>query len=720
LFWGLTTSAQDTRSMMQAYHQAMSAREQTTRYKQIWEAYTKPYSIEKEEKLLKDLAVAPESDRIILQSVYAALCGVKGLFDESNRNIDEILNGLDREKYRYVYLKLILVRGINALKKLQFDRSGQFFTEVRDLADKYGYTEDRFSAEMALLSGYLVVRKPDKVVQELEKIKARIKPEDMPMALPKIYRTLSTVYMLKSIQDTTGYKTQMLQYSNLCEEAAINVDDHLTLFGNYFALGTYYSGIEFDAEKAGYYLRKAVQIGLKAGSLREVYMTYNFLIQNSIKSNQLNEAEQFAKDALTISKGLDIEEFQMEKYYSLAGIYLKKREDNLVLAMIDSIRSTTIQSYNKRYDEKYAELQTRYETVEKEKQINLLDKENALKQLIIAEQRNTLKQKTLDELKRRNEIDLLNKDKLLLNQKNELLSKDNDLKKASLIVKESEIQQERAAKELQRIQIEKLQATEQYNRLRTWFIFGISLAAVISISLFYVYLRNKQQQKAALEKQRYEVELLESRLSVYSAQMNPHFMFNSMNAVNHFILNNNPMEASRYLTKYAKLMRQVLDHSREVRISLERELLTLCQYIEMEQLRFGGSFQYELQTSEEIDTSEVMVPPLLLQPFAENAICHGFLHADYPGQLTIRVLMNHDWVICEIEDNGIGRKRSAEIRAQQNPGHQSAGLEITRSRLKVSLGKRMPEQPVVYIDKMNDVGKAAGTVVRIQLAPYQV
>lgn len=98
-------------------------------------------------------------------------------------------------------------------------------------------------------------------------------------------------------------------------------------------------------------------------------MTDNFLIQNSIKSNQLNEAEQFAIDALTISNGLDIEEFQMEKYYSQAGIYLKKKENHQLPAMIDSTRITTIQSDNKWYDEKYVELQIRYETVEKEKKL---------------------------------------------------------------------------------------------------------------------------------------------------------------------------------------------------------------------------------------------------------------------------------------------------------------------------------------------------------------
>lgn len=158
-------------------------------------------------------------------------------------------------------------------------------------------------------------------------------------------------------------------------------------------------------------------------------MTDNFLIQNSIKSNQLNEAEQFAIDALTISNGLDIEEFQMEKYYSQAGIYLKKKENHQLPAMIDSIRITTIQSDNKWYDEKYVELQIRYETVEKEKKTNLLDKENALKQLIIADQRNGLKQKTLDELKRRDEIDFLDKDKLLLNQKMNCFLKITTLKK---------------------------------------------------------------------------------------------------------------------------------------------------------------------------------------------------------------------------------------------------------------------------------------------------
>ncbi|QLH45330.1 MAG: histidine kinase [Bacteroidota bacterium] len=183
-----------------------------------------------------------------------------------------------------------------------------------------------------------------------------------------------------------------------------------------------------------------------------------------------------------------------------------------------------------------------------------------------------------------------------------------------LNLKESQIRKERADKALQQIQIEKLKATQRYERLRNWLVYALSAAALITLSIIFLWLRNKQRQKALLEKQRYEVQLLESKLSVYSAQMNPHFMFNSMNAVNHFILNNNAMEASRYLTKYARLMRMVLDNSRQLKISLDRELQTLREYLDLERLRFSNSFSYHLQIDPELPLEDIEVPPLLLQP----------------------------------------------------------------------------------------------------------
>lgn len=724
--WGIgltDTHAQEDQRLCNNYLKAPNIRLQILAYKALWEHYARPYSVEKERQLTNDLQSAlQQGDQqrlVLLKSIYATLFGVKGLFEESNQLTEEVLSAITPQSHPHLYNKMLLTRGLNAVKKMRYDQSNKDFTEVRERSIAQGNVDDQFSAEIALLSGFLLVRQPDKALAEIERIRALVEKEDSTHYTPRLYRMMSTCYMFKALSGDSASRRLMLHYAERCEKASLHTQDLMTLFGNYLALGTYYTGMEKNLEKANFYLQKAIQVGLENGSLREVYMAYNFLIQNSIKANDLNKAEEYAKAALEISRGMDIEDFQMERYYSLAGIYLKKREDDKVMAMIDSIRSTTIVSYNKRYDVKYAELQTRYETAEKEKTISQLDKENALRKLIIAQQQSTLKQQTLDELKRKNEIDLLNKDKILLNQKNDLLSKDNELNRTVLNLKESQIRKERADKALQQIQIEKLKATQRYERLRNWLVYALSAAALITLSIIFLWLRNKQRQKALLEKQRYEVQLLESKLSVYSAQMNPHFMFNSMNAVNHFILNNNAMEASRYLTKYARLMRMVLDNSRQLKISLDRELQTLREYLDLERLRFSNSFSYHLQIDPELPLEDIEVPPLLLQPFAENAVCHGFLHKDGPGELKIQIRQQNGWIECVLEDNGVGRAYASTKKAHQKTEHQSAGIDITQSRLKVALAENAPEKAVTYLDKVSSDGQALGTTVIVQLMPWK-
>src|SRR6188508_2969786 len=115
------------------------------------------------------------------------------------------------------------------------------------------------------------------------------------------------------------------------------------------------------------------------------------------------------------------------------------------------------------------------------------------------------------------------------------------------------------------------------------------------------------------------------------AQMNPHFMFNSLNSINNFILKNDPDNASDYLTKFSRLMRLILDNSRSEWVLLENELKALQLYIELEAVRFDNAFKYSMEVTKDVDPETMMVPPLIIQPYVENAIWHGLLHRKEPG-----------------------------------------------------------------------------------------
>ncbi len=179
-------------------------------------------------------------------------------------------------------------------------------------------------------------------------------------------------------------------------------------------------------------------------------------------------------------------------------------------------------------------------------------------------------------------------------------------------------------------------------------------------------------------------QLAQVQLSALRSQMNPHFIFNSLNSINTFILQNDQDNASEYLNKFSRLMRMILDNSRNEWILLENELTALELYIQLEALRFNNSFTYSINVSEDISTAGILVPPLIIQPYVENAIWHGLMHRTDPGgKLLVHVFKEKELVHIEIEDNGVGMEASAILKRKKNQLHKSHGMKITAERLAV-------------------------------------
>jgi LytS/YehU family sensor histidine kinase len=197
--------------------------------------------------------------------------------------------------------------------------------------------------------------------------------------------------------------------------------------------------------------------------------------------------------------------------------------------------------------------------------------------------------------------------------------------------------------------------------------------------------------------------------------MNPHFIFNSLNSINRFILQNNRAQASEYLTKFSKLVRMILQNSQASLISLEAELEALELYLEMEALRFNYHFDYKIETSKDLDIEVLQVPPLILQPYVENAIWHGLMHKEEKGHLNIEVLEKDDQLFFSIRDDGIGRQKAKELASKTATKHKSMGLRITENRIAILQKNEMQESPVTINDLVNPDGSAAGTEVVIKL-----
>ncbi len=212
--------------------------------------------------------------------------------------------------------------------------------------------------------------------------------------------------------------------------------------------------------------------------------------------------------------------------------------------------------------------------------------------------------------------------------------------------------------------------------------------------------------------------LAEEKLTALRSQMNPHFIFNCLNSIQQFILTGDVDNANKYLSQFSKLIRLVLQYSENNFISLEEEINMLELYLSLEKTRFGNSFEYKILIDHELDTDEIKIPNLMVQPFVENAIWHGLMHK--PGDRKINInfqLKNEQFIICEVTDNGIGRKRAAEIKEMKSVElkHKSRGMQLIKDKIEVLRQQFKSEVLIEISDVQCNTGEICGTRVLIQL-----
>jgi tetratricopeptide (TPR) repeat protein len=454
--------------------------------------------------------------------------------------------------------------------------------------------------------------------------------------------TLGTTHILQKDYD------RAMNYFKQSSEIARQRNDKRTLAYNYGSMGEVFL-IEEDVDSAMYYFKTSRDLLVETGSDKGMGVAEHLIGKAYLVKEDYENAKRQFELALTYhQKGEDIR-YQAycngylgkiaiaEKEYEAADAYL-----NLAITQANKVNSLSnlMEAYTC-YAELFKQL-NRWEDAYK-----ALEQSHFYAGRILNENSN----KTIQAL----EIGFETKQK---EQKIELLAAENHLKN---------------------------------QRLRVGFIF---LAVLLVIIVLITYISNILRKQAILKQNNLQQQVLR-------VQMNPHFIFNVLGSIQNYMLGNEPQKASRYLSQFASLTRATLEYSTEDTITLNNEIAMLQNYMELEQMRTPDKFQFEIIYDQDLETDFIKIPPMLVQPFIENAIKHGFKTIDYLGKLTIRVRDKVEFVEFVIEDNGVGRQGKTNNEKQ----HRSMAMEIFKKRRKLIEQKHKKDFKFEILN-LNDINPA--------------
>jgi ligand-binding sensor domain-containing protein len=254
-----------------------------------------------------------------------------------------------------------------------------------------------------------------------------------------------------------------------------------------------------------------------------------------------------------------------------------------------------------------------------------------------------------------------------------------------------------------------------------WFLLtcGLTVTSVVAGGMYLnvrAIRKRNEKEKAVLEMQKNLLELEQKALRL---QMNPHFLFNCLNSIKGLIAEGNSENAKLYLTRFSKLMRAMLEYSRQSFIALENEIEYLRNYIELEKLSFGDKLEFRIEVSDELISAKISIPPMLIQPFVENSLIHGIAPRQSKGKVIVNFSIENNHIACVVEDDGIGREAAAQRSLQNDEKYASAAIAVTQERLNmVNRIMGYEGSGIEVTDLKNERGNAGGTKVKL-LIPYK-
>jgi hypothetical protein len=440
---------------------------------------------------------------------------------------------------------------------------------------------------------------------------------------------------------------------------------------------------------------QVIQLGENGGLA--VGRNYIIIASAYLGKNDLDQALINARDGITYLGKMKRNVYLPDGYKVLSDIFEKLGRSDSALHYFKKFSSLKDSLLNKQFLFRLNDYKKEAEESKRTSQINLLQKDNLIKE-------QELQQQLLLKEQSEAQLTILDKDNQLKDQKlkEEIFLKEQNESKLALSGKENKQKDERLRQ----------QAT-----IRNALLGGLLLFIILGVFAFRNLSLKRKNDALAIKKQQAELQqkVAELEMQALRAQMNPHFIFNCLNSINRFIFKNETKEASDYLTRFSRLIRMVLLHSQKKLVPLEDELEMLKLYLDMERLRFKNAFDYHITTTNDIENSSVFIPPLLLQPFCENAIWHGLMHKEGPGHLNIELNEDNGILNCIITDDGVGREKAEEYKSKSAEKEKSMGLKITTERLSLLNQGSTGGTFYKIEDVRNEQGDIAGTRVKLQI-----
>jgi hypothetical protein len=443
-----------------------------------------------------------------------------------------------------------------------------------------------------------------------------------------------------------------------------------------FKIGADYNALN-DFTRALQYLQKSIDL-LENSDYEPNSVAYLNIAQIYIYQNKLDKAFDYATKGLKIAEGINNKVEINHSHVVLSKIYrLQKKYD---ASIFHAQKALSIGQEIQHPSEINMAADALYQCYNETKQ---KEKANQYHQLFIETK------SIMDNQESKNA--LLEQKLKYEYEKKELLSKAENEKKL----------------------VELTSANEKNNlKKNIWLIVFGFIIIVVCISAFFIYKNYKQKNIITNQKNN----LLKQKLLV--SQMNPHFIFNSLNAIQNYIFKQDSLKAGNYLTQFSELIRMILDYSRKDYIPIESEVKLLNTYLELQKLRFESKFDYAIIVDEEIDKESIHIPPMLAQPFIENAIEHGIFYKKDKGRVDVRLYFENSMLIYEIEDDGVGMEEAMKLKNKLKSSYESLATIITKERMTTLNEQSKSNIEIEIIDKSSKSPNHSGVKVKF-VVPYK-